>query len=127
MIVPASETTALAVLASARTPTSVIISNLAYLVGAVVLAILVTTVVAIHHRRPRSTEDDMNDFSRSLAALNPDRGPNRHAKARRTATRLEAPTRLETTVARPQLRPQRVPFNADGSAPRRPSTRSGSG
>ena len=110
--------------------TSVVISNLAYLVGAVVLAIVIISVVAIRHRRPRSTEEDMSDFHRGLAALDPDRGgrqPSARFHTRRRATRVQAPTPLQPPRALQPQRTERFPVKADGSTPRRPSTRSKSG
>lgn len=121
--------TGLAAVASGRTPSSVVISNLAYLAGAIVLAVVITTVVAIRHNRPRSTEDDMDDFHRGLAALNPDRGqaPNHDRGQRRSPAMTRSTAPGSEAAARPSLRPQRLPFEADGSAPRRQSTRSKSG
>jgi hypothetical protein len=115
---------ALAVIATSRTPSSVVISNLAYLIGAVVLAIVITTVVAIHHRRPRLTEDDMDDFHRSLAALNPDRDGRR---GRGGSITRPADTPGKIPMVEPLQGPWGVPVRADGSTPRRPSTRSKSG
>lgn len=112
-----------AVAAAGQAPSSVVLSNLAYLIGAVVLAIVITTVVAIRHRRPRSTEEDMDSFHRGLAALAPDRGGRHRSGMRARPT----PPRLESPSVRPQPGPRRVPVRADGSAPRRPSTRSKSG
>lgn len=128
MNVPASALTAAA---ATHTSSSVVISNLAYVVGALVLAIVITTVLAIRYRRPRTTEEDMDEFHRGLAALNPDRGSK--SGSRRTATPLRTPNQSrtpnqrQTPNVRPQLRPRAYPVRADGSAPHRPSARSGSG
>lgn len=51
---------------------SVVISNLAYLVGAVVLAIIGGLIVVWFHRRPTSTEAHLETFNRGLQALSPE-------------------------------------------------------
>jgi hypothetical protein len=51
---------------------SVVISNLAYLVGAVVLAVVLGFVVWYRHRPPRSVESNVESFHRGLRALAPD-------------------------------------------------------
>jgi hypothetical protein len=109
---------------------TVVLSNLAYLIGAVLLAAVIITVVAIRNHRPRSTEADMNEFRRGLAALNPNRddrtrrGANR---SRRTANRLGVPTRLESPGVLVRPGTAGLTVGADGTAPRRPSTRSEAG
>lgn len=51
---------------------SVVIGNLAYLVGAVVLAVVLGFVVWYRHRPPRSVESNVESFHRGLRALAPD-------------------------------------------------------
>jgi len=51
---------------------SVVVSNLAYLVGAVVAAAIVSLIVVWFHRRPTSTEDHLETFNRGLQALAPE-------------------------------------------------------
>ncbi len=51
---------------------SVVISNLLYLIGAVVLAVIVATIVVLRHRKPMSVEANMKTFNRGLQALAPD-------------------------------------------------------
>ena len=50
----------------------VVLSNLAYLVGAVVLAIIGGLVVWLHHRQPKSVDANVESFHRGLRALAPD-------------------------------------------------------
>jgi hypothetical protein len=54
---------------------SVVISNLAYLVGAVVLAIIGGLVVWLRHRKPKSVAANVESFHRGLQALAPEGPP----------------------------------------------------
>ena len=51
-----------------------VLSNLLYVVGAIVAATVVSAVVLLRHRRPKSLEAGIEMFSRELRALQPD-GP----------------------------------------------------
>lgn len=51
---------------------AVVLSNLAYLIGAVVLATIGGLIVWLFHRKPRSIYSDMKTFHRGLQALAPD-------------------------------------------------------
>jgi hypothetical protein len=56
----------------------VVISNLAYLIGAVLLAIIGGLVVWLRHRQPKSVDANVESFQRGLRALAPDSpGPKR--------------------------------------------------
>ena len=79
---------------------SVMLANLAYLIGAVVLAVIGGVVVWWRHRKPTSVHANMASFHRGLRALAPD-------DADRTATHtgprlLEPPAdgRRAVTVSR---------------------------
>lgn len=50
---------------------SVVYSNLMYLGGAVVLMIVLTLVVVLRQRKPKSVEANMESFNRGLRALAP--------------------------------------------------------
>jgi hypothetical protein len=52
-----------------------VLSNLFYVVGAIVAATVVSAFVLLRHRRPRSLESGIEMFSRELRALRPDRPP----------------------------------------------------
>jgi hypothetical protein len=97
----------------ASTPSSVVISNVGYLVGLVVLVVIVVSIVVLRHRRPTSTEANMDSFHRGLAALAPE-----NPSGRRRSSPPQA--RSDPVSARPRVRG--VPARADGSAPREPST-----
>lgn len=50
-----------------------VLSNLLYLVGAIVAATVLSGIVFLRHRRPKSLEAGIEMFSRELKALEPDR------------------------------------------------------
>jgi hypothetical protein len=50
---------------------SVVYSNLMYLGGAVVLMIVLTLVIVLRQRKPKSVEANMESFNRGLRALAP--------------------------------------------------------
>ncbi len=50
-----------------------VLSNLLYVVGAIVAATVVSGIVLLRHRRPKSLEAGIEMFSRELKALEPDR------------------------------------------------------
>ena len=49
-----------------------VISNLAYLIGAVVLAVLGGIAVTLRHRKPKSVDANVASFRKGLSALAPD-------------------------------------------------------
>lgn len=51
---------------------SVVLSNLAYLIGAVVFAVLGGVVVWWRHRTPKSVQANISSFNRGLRALAPE-------------------------------------------------------
>lgn len=51
---------------------STVLANLAYLIGAVVLAVIGGLIVWLRHRQPRSVDANMASFRRGLSALAPD-------------------------------------------------------
>lgn len=54
---------------------SVVLANLAYLLGAVVLAVISGTFVWLRHRQPKSVDANVSAFNRGLRALAPDSLP----------------------------------------------------
>lgn len=77
---------------------SVVLQNLAYPAGAVVLAVVIGIAVAVRHRRPKSLEANVDSFNRGLQALSPE--VTRKGRHRSGPAHLEGPTR-GTTYARP--------------------------
>lgn len=51
------------------------LANLAYLIGAVVVAVIGGLIVWARHRQPRSVDANMASFRRGLSALAPDARP----------------------------------------------------
>jgi len=49
------------------------LTNLLYVVGAIVGATLVSALLLLRHRRPRSVDAGIENFSRELKALQPER------------------------------------------------------
>lgn len=111
--------------ATSSTPSSVVISNVGYLVGLVVLVVIVVSIVVLRHRKPTSTEDDMDSFHRGLAALAPEHGSPRR---RSGSSQFRSESLRSGSSSAPPVsggsRIRGVPSTADGSTPRRPSTRS---
>jgi hypothetical protein len=101
--------------AHASASSSVVLSNVGYLIGVVVLAVVVISILVLRHRKPVSTEANMDSFHRGLAALSPDH----HAGRRRPA-----PYQAQPASRAGQTRVRGVPAKAAGSTPRPPSTRS---
>jgi hypothetical protein len=55
-----------------------VLSNLAYLIGAVVVAVIIGLLVWLRHRQPKSVDANISSFRRGLSALAPEAGtPNR--------------------------------------------------
>ncbi|HLI54238.1 MAG TPA: hypothetical protein VKU88_07930 [Acidimicrobiales bacterium] len=84
-----------------------VLANLAYLIGAVVVAAAGGVIVWLRHRQPRSVDANMASFRRGLSALAPD--PSSSPPPRR---RLEPPAlthvRIEPRVRRlsPEAEPE---------------------
>ncbi len=51
---------------------STVLSNLAYLIGAVVVAVIGGLLVWLRHRQPKSVDANMASFRKGLSALAPD-------------------------------------------------------
>jgi uncharacterized alpha-E superfamily protein len=51
------------------------LTNLLYVVGAIVGATVVSALLLLRHRRPRSVDAGIENFSRELKALQPERRP----------------------------------------------------
>ncbi len=56
---------------------SVVLSNVAYVAGAVVVMIVITTILVLRQRKPRSMEANVESFNRGLRALAPSEPPAR--------------------------------------------------
>jgi hypothetical protein len=60
---------------------SVVVQNLLYTVGAVVLAVIGGVIVTLRHRKPKSVEANMASFHKGLRALAPDVEPVRRQQS----------------------------------------------
>ncbi len=94
-----------------------VLSNLAYLIGAVVLAILVGLGVWLRHRQPKSVDANISSFRRGLSALAPEEGgplsrPADTPRIRPTPVGLSH-VRLEDT---PRARPDAGPGSQRGGS-----------
>lgn len=76
---------------------AIVVSNLMYLVGAVVAMVLLSTVVVVRHRRPKSIEANMKTFNRGLRALAPDTSP-RQRPVTHESQRVQARPRSVQTI-----------------------------
>ena len=100
---------------------STVLSNLAYLIGAVVLAVIGGLAVWLHHRQPKSVDANMASFRRGLNALAPDVNPGSNGGARneQRGFSIQPPpnlthVRVERTSAPRPASPD--PFPPDGAA-----------
>jgi hypothetical protein len=103
------------------TSSSVVLSNVGYLIGLVVLAVIVVSIVVLRHRKPVSTEAHMDSFHRGLAALSPEQ-PSGRRRSGQPQPQMPRPDPLTS-----QSRVRGIPARADGVMPRRPNTGSKSG
>jgi hypothetical protein len=84
-----------------------VLANLAYLIGAVVVAVILGLLVWLKHRKPKSVDANMASFRRGLSALAPDEGP-------RTPARRTEPIRIRPPgLTHVKLEPARIPAPAE--------------
>jgi hypothetical protein len=92
-----------------------VLANLAYLIGAVVVAVVVGLLVWLKHRKPKSVDANMASFRRGLSALAPDAdgsGP-----ATRPAARVSEGPRIRPVpvgLTHVRLEPGDGPSGSDG-------------
>jgi hypothetical protein len=82
-----------------------VLANLAYLIGAVVVAVIIGLLVWLRHRKPKSVDANMASFRRGLSALAPDDGP-------RPPMRRAEPIRVRPAssgLTHVKLEPERIP------------------
>lgn len=84
---------------------SVVYSNLMYLGGAVVLMIVLTLVVVLRQRKPKSVEANMESFNRGLRALAPTPQAPRRSSPPPDPGRAEPRRRSVQTVSDPDHGP----------------------
>ena len=92
----------------------VVLSNLAYLLGAVVLAVIGGLIVWLHHRQPKSVDANVESFHRGLRALAPDSTNRGSSRPPASGTPEGMRIRPRSSVALPPAGEQRD--RAEGSA-----------
>ena len=84
----------------------VVLGNLAYLIGAVVVAVIGGLIVWLRHRQPKSVDANVESFNRGLRALAPDAsspGSRRPPPGpRQTIPRIQPRAVLPTRYATPE-------------------------
>lgn len=79
---------------------STALANLAYLIGAVVVAVIGGFAVWLRHRQPKSVDANMASFRRGLSALAPDPGAPSPAAVRRSDNARVRPAPIGLTHVR---------------------------
>lgn len=90
---------------------STVLANLAYLIGAVVVAVIGGLIVWLRHRQPRSVDANMASFRKGLSALAPDDQSANGAVIRRSGETLVRPAPQELT----HVRLESPPSSASGT------------
>jgi hypothetical protein len=80
---------------------ALVLTNLLYLVGAVVVASLVSGLYVLRHRKPKSVESGIESFSRELRALAPERRADLDRKAKAPPSEMAEPTARQNAGAPP--------------------------
>lgn len=92
-----------------------VLANLAYLIGAVVLAVIVGLLVWLRHRQPKSVDANMASFRRGLSALAPDAPPTEAARQAEAARIRPVPAALTHVKVEPvSVHSHREPSAEDG-------------
>lgn len=88
-----------------------VLANLAYLIGAVLLAVIIGLLIWLRHRQPKSVDANMASFRRGLSALAPE-AYGSAAPLRPTGGETIRPSAVELTHVRVEpvrVEPVRVP------------------
>lgn len=100
---------------------STVLSNLAYLIGAVVLAVILGLLVWWRHRQPKSVDANMASFRRGLSVLAPDpRSPTQHARSD-GAPRVRPAPALTHVRIEPLHAPRHTAGGRSGEIPHTPA------
>jgi hypothetical protein len=83
-----------------------VLANLAYLIGAVVVAVIIGLLVWLRHRQPKSVDANMASFRRGLSALAPDQDGPAPAQPRPEPSRIRpVPAGLTHVRLEPESHP----------------------
>jgi hypothetical protein len=99
------------------TASQIIVQNLVYLGGAVVLIVILSLVVTLRHRKPKSVESNMASFNKGLRALAPDAEPTRKRSRPAPPLPTVAPSRTRTVQTVLPAKPADKPNSASPGAP----------
>ena len=91
---------------------STVLSNLAYLIGAVVVAVIGGLLVWLRHRQPKSVDANMASFRRGLSALAPDPRSTPGATIRRSEPARVRPVPMGLTHVK--IEPSAAPPGPEG-------------
>ncbi len=90
-----------------------VLANLAYLIGAVVLAVVVGLLVWLRHRQPKSVDANMASFRKGLSALAPD-SDDAYANRQAEAARIR-PVPAALTHVRIEAQDESSGYTGDGT------------
>jgi hypothetical protein len=88
---------------------STVLANLAYLIGAVVVAVIGGLAVWLRHRQPKSVDANMASFRRGLSALAPDQPSAQTSRPTRPAVPAPALTHVRVEPRRAEAGEDDVP------------------
>ncbi len=91
-----------------------VLANLAYLIGAVVLAVVVGLLVWMRHRQPKSVDANMASFRKGLSALAPDEDGSVYASRQAEAARIR-PVPASLTHVRIEAQDESSGYAADAA------------
>jgi hypothetical protein len=91
---------------------AVVLSNLAYLIGAVVLATIGGLIVWLYHRHPKSIYANVESFHRGLRALAPDGVQAGSGRPAPPGVRIQPPPAVEPEAAAPEATAPEVDSDA---------------
>lgn len=99
---------------------ALVLTNLLYVAGAVVVATLVSALYVLRHRKPKSMEAAIESFSKELRALAPEGRPETDVGDRRAlepVRRVEG-RRIESRLVEDRVVEDRVVEDRDATRPR---------
>jgi hypothetical protein len=105
------------------TMAALVLTNLVYVVGAVVVASLVSGLYVLLHRKPKSLESGIESFSRELRALAPERAREATAAPARSGVADVWVQPAARTRAADRRRPRGAVATAARRAPATPAAR----
>ena len=90
-----------------------VLSNLAYLIGAVVLAVILGFLIWLRHRTPKSVDTNVAEFRRGMSVLAPDQ----RSSGKRAMSDKAPPIRPAPEFTHVRLEPSPRPAHFRGGQP----------